>query len=97
MVGALAASRRPFLIVFGSFSIVFGPFSAAFGSFCMVFTPFFPVFSHRGAMAVPRRHRDAVMAAWRRHSADHRCRQPQIPGALMLGLSISEIMALVQF
>ena len=44
-------------------------FSIVFEPFCMVSVLFFSIFLRRGAMAVPRRHRETVMAAWHRHSA----------------------------
>ena len=80
--------RRPGGIatpVFDCFRTFFdrcGSLSIVFVSFCIVFALFVSAFSRRGATAVPRRHRDAAMAAWRRHSANQRFRQPEIPGAL---------------
>ena len=89
MVGASIATS-----VLDRFWVVFGAFWIVFGLFCIVFAPFFSVFSRRGATAVPRRHRDAVMAAWRRHSASPGLRQPRFPEALTDGPEDEEHAAL---
>ena len=69
-----------FRAFFDCFRTVFVRFRAVLHDFRTVFFLFFCVM--HGVTAVLRCHRNAAMAAWRRHSANHRFCQPQIPGAL---------------
>ena len=67
-----------FLSVSGRFGLFFNRFRTVLHNFRTVLF----AFSHRGATAVPQRHRDAAMAAWRRHTASPSLPQPWFPGAL---------------